>query len=240
MKKVFLTVIVLLTITACSEPNPFLDKIKEKVKEDALGAEMNYQNISFNWVDTLTVGKQIEKLSAKYNDGINTILNNNYYSEEILNKEALIKLRGFENRVRSAPKGFKNYEEFAFANRDASSFISDLCNQFEETDKILNDWDNIEKGNLNLIRVATWFYEREDSFNGKKRGDWDAVLGLVDILEELKTKKDKLLGQNTNEIIEYKAYNVYKINNPLLNGTEVEVKRHFIFDKELNIIRTED
>jgi len=65
-------------------------------------------------------------------------------------------------------------------------------------------------------------------------------LGLVDILEELKTKKDSLLGQNANEIIEYKAYNIYKINNPLLNGTEVEVKKHFIFDKELNIIRTED
>ena len=33
---------------------------------------------------------------------------------------------------------------------------------------------------------------------------------------------------------------IYKINNPMLNGAEVEVKKNFIFDKDLNIIRTED
>jgi hypothetical protein len=29
-------------------------------------------------------------------------------------------------------------------------------------------------------------------------------------------------------------------HNPMLNGAEVEVKKNFIFDKDLNIIRTED
>jgi len=45
---------------------------------------------------------------------------------------------------------------------------------------------------------------------------------------------------DANEVMEYKALNNYTINNPLLNGAEVDVKRYFIFDKELNIIRTEE
>ena len=63
---------------------------------------------------------------------------------------------------------------------------------------------------------------------------------MVKELEELHSKKEALLERDSNEIIEYKALNVYNINNPMLNGAEVEVEKHFIFDKDLNIIRTED
>ena len=240
MKKIII-ILLIVPMISCTEVNPNLDKIKVKVKEDAMGVEMNYKSISFNWVDTLSVGKQIAKTTAKYDDGINTILNNNYYSEDILTKKALMKLRGFEDRVRgSTPKGYKSYEAFAFANRDASPFISALCNQYEETDRILSDWDNLEKGDLSLIRVATWFYEREDSFNGNSRGDWSVIIDMVNMLEKLQSEAKLLSERDSNEVIEYKAYNVYTITNPLLNGAEVEVKKYFIFDNELNIIRTED
>ena len=240
MKKLILLLMLSATLMSCSEPNPYLDKIKEKVKQDAMGIEMNYNSISFKWTDTLTVGKQIAKITAKYDDGIKTILNNNYYSEDILTKKSLMKLRGFEDRVRNTPKGYKSFEAFAFANRNASSFISDLCNQYEETDRILSDWDNLEKGNLSLIRVATWYYQREDKFNGNSRGDWSLVTDILNSLGELQSEKNSLSEKDSNEVVEYKAYNVYTINNPLLNGAEVEIKKHFIFDNELNIIRTED
>jgi len=44
---------------------------------------------------------------------------------------------------------------------------------------------------------------------------------------------------NQNDIIEIKALNNYKINNPLLGGAEVDITKYFIFDKDYNIIRKE-
>ncbi|MDB4228804.1 hypothetical protein N9786_00760 [Flavobacteriaceae bacterium] len=238
MKKILL--LSLATLISCSEANPYLDKIKAKVKEDALGVEMNYESISFQWKDTLTIGKQITKVAAQYDDGLNSILDISYFSEDLLTKESLIRLRNFENRVRNKPKGYKNYEKFAFSNREASSFISNYCDQLEETDRLLSNWDNLGKGNLNVIKNALWYYEREDEYNSRSRGDWNLVKNMVKELEELHSKKEALLERDSNEIIEYKALNVYNINNPMLNGAEVEVEKHFIFDKDLNIIRTED
>lgn len=240
MKNLLLLFIIAVALTSCSESNPYVDKIKVKVKQDALGVEMNYKSISFKWVDTLTVGKQISKIESEFEDGLNSILNISYFSNEILTKEALIKLRGFEDRVRNAPKGYKSYEAFAFANRDASSFISALCNQYEETDRLLSDWDNLEKENLSLIRVATWYYEREDEFNGNSRLDWSVIKDAINSLEELRSQKENLFKEDLNKVIEYKAINEYTINNPILNGAEVEIKKHFIFNSELEIIRTEE
>ena len=239
MKK-YLLLLSLATLIACAESNPYIDKIKIKVKEDALGVEMNYESISFQWKDTLTIGKQITKLTSQYDDGLNSILDISYFSQDVLTKEWLVRLRNFENRVRNTPKGYKNYEAFAFANRKASSFISEFCDKIEETDQLLTDWENLGKGNLNLIKNALWYYEREDRYNSRSRGDWDAVKGMVKELEKINAEKEILLGRDSNEIIEYKALNIYKINNPMLNGAEVELQKHFIFDKDSNIIRTED
>ena len=237
MKKILL--LSLATLISCSEANPYLDKIKAKVKEDAMGVELNYKNISFQWVDTLTVEKQTTKLSAQFDNGINTILDFYYYSEDMLTKKKLIKLRGFENRVRNKPKGYKNYEEFAFANRETSSFISSLCDQFEETDRLLGDWNILERGNLSLIKNATWYYEREDQYEGRSLFDWSLITNMVEELEKLQSEKDVLSKKDPNEVIEYKALNVYNINNPMLNSAKQELEKHFIFDKDLNIIRTE-
>ena len=74
MKNLLLLFIIAVTLTSCSESNPYVDKIKVKVKQDALGVEMNYKSISFKWVDTLTVGKQISKIESEFEDGLNSIL----------------------------------------------------------------------------------------------------------------------------------------------------------------------
>ena len=243
--KNILFLLVIATAISCSSDGEFTEKIKQKVKTDALGVEMNYQSISFQWIDTLTVNKQLTKGLAAYEEMLNPLLDYSSFSEEVLNKEKLIELRNWENEQRNTPfmfsgKKYKNYEEFAFANRDASTFISDLCYQIEITDKILNEWDNLEKGNLDLIRNAIWYYERQDKYyNTNSKPIWKSAITLIDELEKLQAENDRLSKMDANEIMEYKALNNYKINNPLLNGVEVEVSKFFIFDKELNIIRTE-
>ena len=245
MKKLVLLVLAIATFSCSDNNGEYIEKIKQKIKNDALGVEMNYKNISFQWVDTLTVKKELAKGTAKYDELINPILNLNYFSEDELTKEKLVELRNWENKNRKTPfifgsKKYKNYEEFSFANRDASSFISDFCNQIEESDKLLNDWENLNKGNLSLIRNALWYYERQDNFyNSSPKTIWKEVTTLVNHLEEIKSKNDRLSKMDSNEVIEYKALNNYTINNPLLNGAKVDVKNYIIFDKQLNVIRKE-
>lgn len=247
MKKlVFLLGLAIATIS-CSSNGEYIDKIKLKVKNDAMGVEMNYKSISFQWIDTLTVKKQLAEGIAQYEEEVKPLLDYSLFSEEVLTKEKLVELRNWENKQRGTPfKSFdgtkyKNYEEFAFANRDLSSFISDLCNQIEKTDKILTEWDNLGKGNLELIRNAIWYYERQDGYyNTSPKTIWKSAITLIDELEKLQVENDRLSEMDANEVMEYKALNNYTINNPLLNGAEVDVKRYFIFDKELNIIRTEE
>jgi len=62
MKK-FLLLLSLATLIARAESNPYIDEIKIKVKEDALGVEMNYESIFFQWKDSLIIGKQAGEIA---------------------------------------------------------------------------------------------------------------------------------------------------------------------------------
>ena len=83
-------------------------------------------------------------------------------------------------------------------------------------------------------------YDIFDEFNGNSRLDWSVIKDAINSLEELRSQKENLSKEDLNKVIEYKAFNEYTINNPLLNGAEVEIKKHFIFNSELEIIRTEE
>tara|TARA_B100000795_G_C22660340_1_gene383839 strand:+ start:85 stop:834 length:750 start_codon:yes stop_codon:yes gene_type:complete len=246
MKKSLFLLGLAFAIISCSSNAEFTDKIKQKVEKDAMGIDLNYKNITFQWLDTLTVQKQLAKGISQYNEGIAPVLNaSSIFSENNLTKDKLIELRNWENEIREKPfrfmgKKYKNYVEFAFANRSASSFISELCDQIEKTDKLLTDWSNLGKGNLELITNAIWYYERKDTYNNSTpKSTWGQLTTLIKVLEEIQIENNRLSKMDANEVIEYKALNNYKINNPLLNGAEVDVKKYFIFDNQLNIIRTE-
>jgi len=59
-------------------------------------------------------------------------------------------------------------------------------------------------------------------------------------LKALKVEIDSLSILNPNKVIYYKAFNTYKINNPILNGAEQELTKYFLFDDQFNIIGKED
>jgi hypothetical protein len=245
MKKliyIFLTVF----IVGCSGDlnQVHIDKIKQQVKESAMGIDLNYKNVNFKWVDTLTVKKQSTLLISSYDIGVSTILTSPYFSKDKLTKKEFISLRNWENGIRNSPfisgdKKYKNYEEFIFSNREMSSFIADLCNQIEISDKLIKNWDSLEDGNLELIKNSNWYYKRQASYNGTSEDFFNSITTIVKALEEVQTEIDSLSDLNPNDIIEVKASNNYKINNPLLNGAEQELTKYFIFDKDYNIIRTE-
>jgi hypothetical protein len=268
MKKINLITLILLGgLLSCSSPNdPFIEKIKQQVKEDALGVEMNYKNIEFKWVDTLFVSEKLNPLRADFNTRIQKITDIEYFvkdnfkkgkvfSKSYLTKDRFLELRNWEVKVGHPNKnpygggqaiwikdGYKDYYEYAFANRTASKWITELCEQIERTDALAKNYDSIEEGDLQLMDNVLWFYTRIDNYESSKNPDqlWTAVGNEIAQLKQIKGQIDSLSTLDPNKIIFYKTLNTYKINNPLLNGVEQEMRKYFLFDESLNIIGKED
>jgi hypothetical protein len=250
----------------CANPNAeYIEKINKQVKEDAMGVELNYENIQFQWTDTLRVGEKLASLDEQFNERLKSIMEIEFYvkdnfekgkifTKDYLTKDRFTELRNWELTVRNSNENsydgqgslgsdnHKDYFEYAFANREASSWLSELCNQIEETDSLLTIYDELEDGNLGMIQNALWFYKRIESYHTdlKPSDLWDKVGTELTELKELKTEIDSLTSLDPLQVIHYKALNTYKINNPELNGAEQELKRYFIFNAQYKIIGKED
>ncbi|MDY0144252.1 MAG: hypothetical protein RBR97_20405 [Bacteroidales bacterium] len=247
----------LLALTfGCSNPNSeCIDKIKQQVKENAMGIEMNYRNIEFQWVDTLHVNEKLASLNEQFDERLKNILDIEFYVKdnfetgklfkmEYLTKDRFTELRNWEKHNRGIPfnKEYNDYYKFAFDNRNASAWLYEFCNQIEETDSLLNNYDNFEDGNLDLIQNALWYYKRIDDYHSNKNSHdiWDNVGSEIKDLKKIKIMIDSLSELEPNKVIHYKALNTYKINNPLLNGAEQEIKKYFIFNSNFEIIEEEE
>ena len=257
MKKINFIALGIIGLTiSCSNPDKeYIGKIKQQVKEDAMGIEMNYENINFQWSDTLFVKERLGEFQENYENRLNTVLGLEYYvqdnfekgkifSKKYLTKKRVAELRNWEKNIRGIPfnKDYKDYYKYAFAKRDASNWLSELCDQIEETDSLLGKYKSIEEGNLQLIGNILWYYDRIDSYksNNKPNVIWNKVSTELGELKEIKTEIDSLSLLNPDKVIYYKALNTYKINNPILNGAEQELKKYFLFDDQSNITGKEN
>lgn len=252
---------------SCSNPdNQYLEKIKQQVKEDALGVNLDYKNIDFQWIDTLLVSEQLEPLKQNYKDRVHVLLNLEHYikdnfkkgmvfSKSYLTKNRFLELRNWELKVGHpntnpysgstaswVKDGYKDYYQFAFANRNASEFIAELCDQIELTDELINSYDFIKDGDLGLMNNVLWFYTRIDHYESSKSPDplWTKVSDELSELKIINYQIDSLSKLDPSKVVYYKAANTYKINNPLLNGVEQEIKKYFLFDENLNIVGKEE
>lgn len=255
--RISLLILVLFALfTSCSNPDKiYIDKIEDHVREGALGMDMNYKSISFEWVDTLFVKDEISELEDVVSKGMDLLLNfeyfvkdnfepGNIFSLSYITKDRLIELRNWEKNNRGIPfnEDYNDYYEFAFANRTASGWISELCDQIEKTDSLLNVYDKIENGDISLLKNVLWYYERIDNYESNNIPDriWSTIAQHIDNLSKGQAELERLQSQNPQSVVHYKALNKYTINNPLFGGAEVQLARHFYFDKDFNIIHAED
>ena len=93
MKKVLILLMIGI-IVSCSNDSKYIEIVKQKVKDDALGIDMNYKNISFQWMDTLTVGGKLKTGLDLYDEMLNKLLSSSYFSNESMNKENLNRITG--------------------------------------------------------------------------------------------------------------------------------------------------
>lgn len=220
MKKINLIALLFAGLAiSCSNPNKeYIEKIKLKVKEDVMGVEMHYKNINFQWTDTLFVKERLSEIKQNYNDRLNTVLDLEYYakdnfekgkvfSKSYLTKNRVEQLRNWEKNNRGIPfnKEYKDYYKFAFTNRDASEWISELCAQIEETDSLLNNYESIKEGNLKLLENVLWYYIRINDYYSNHNPDeiWTKVSAEFAQLREMEVKIDSLSTLNPEQVIYY-------------------------------------
>jgi hypothetical protein len=249
----------LLALTfGCSNPNSeFIDKVKQQVKDDAMGVEINYKNIEFEWTDTLYVKQQLATLSEQFDERLKTIMDFEFYikddfkkgmifTKDYLTKDRLIELRNFQNKVRDylyPNSEYKSYYEWLF---DKNNCDSEWCNTLRREilymDSIINNYNDLKETDLDFLKSICWHYKYIDSYNSNKNPDviWDKIDNEISELKDLKVKTDSLATLDPNMVIHYKALNTYKINNPILNGAEQELKKYFIFNSQFEIIGKED
>lgn len=263
MKKIkFLLFALFISIlSGCSNPNAiFIDTIKEKLKRDAMGIELNYKNIMFQWVDTLFVHERLSLLDSIYNQTINDLLNTEFFvhdnlergkifSLEYISIDRLTELRNFQKNVRSNmyPRGGHNdYYEYLFDENDKNYCRTDWCNELrsrlQSIDNLISNYEQLKEGDLTLLENVIWHYERIDSYenNQKPNPIWQNAFDVVNSLVEIKSQIDSLSTIDPHSVIHYKALNRYKINNPLLGGVEQEFARYFIFSSDFEIIEYQD
>lgn len=252
-------------VFGCSDPNnKYIEKVKKRVKDDAIGVELNYKSISFNWIDTLYVREIQTELNNEYNKHKNTILKTELkikdigrgkvFSKSFLTTEKYTELRNWEKNVGHpnvyswgstaswVEDGYKDYYEFAFANRSKSIWLEELCVQINQTDSLLAVYDKIEDGDLVFTENVLWFYKGIAHFHNQKNYSklFKLISKTIGEMKKIKTKTDSLSTLNPEQIINYTAQNIYTINNPLLNGAEQELKVNFIFNSNFEIVDREN
>lgn len=254
IKKYSLIFIVFYLVTGCSDPNqPYIDSIREKVQSDAMGFDLNYQSIEFNWVDTLKINDKINRLETAYSEKLKEILDLEYhvydnherdyiFSKKYISEQRLLELRNWEDNMRGMPfNEYDNYTEFAFSNRNQSEWLQNYTSTVEKTDKLINKYESLNDGNLELIRNAVFYYERIDSFhNNRNVSDlWGLVRSQIYTLESLSKEINSWSEKNPNEVIHYVAENKFQINNPMFNNAEQQITDKFYFNKNFEIIKRE-
>lgn len=257
-QKINIFISFLILFYGCSNPNSeFIAKIKQQVKKDANGVELNYKNIKFEWTDTLYLKQQLQTLNEEFINRLKTITNFEYYipdnfekgmifTKDYLTKDRLIELRNFQNKVREYmyPKSdYETYYEWLFTDDNCESeWCNTLRNEIFYIDSIINNYNDLEESDLDFLKSICWHYKFIDSYYSDKSPDviWDKISTEISELKEINEVIDSLSNIDPHMIINYKALNTYKINNPILNGAEQELTKYFIFNSQFEIIGKEN
>lgn len=208
------------------------EKIRQRVKEDALGLEMNYKSISFEWQDTLYVSeviKSIQNLVVSLPD----VESVEIFSDEFITKENLLKLRNWEDNKRGVPfnKEYRLYTDFAKNNTDKSAWLKELSDRIAKTDEILSKWDSVsvvENNSIVWLHLIEYYRTIDKFYTSRPQ--------LTELWDELEAQINNIKGKAPNDVVSYRALNVFTINNPAFNSVEQELKQYFVFNSDFEII----
>jgi hypothetical protein len=168
------------------------------------------------------------------------------FSKNYLTKERLTEIRNFQNDVRESmypSDGYKNYYDWLLEEKNCDSeWCKRLRKEIIFLDSVIQNFENFYHSDLNFLKAICWHYKYIDSYYSNKNPDpiWEKIEAEIIDLSIVKSSLDSLAILEPEKVIYYKALNTYKINNPIFNGAEQEIKRYFFFNSNKEIIGREE
>ena len=231
--KTVITVFFILCVS-CSSNKQYTEKISAKLKADAMGLDLNYKSLEFKFTDTLTVKEQIKNHQDTLSAMCNEINAAELLAPDYLTKEKLIKLRNQEQELRSDNN---YYDKYVFTDEYNSEWIIELRTQLNRTDSLISIFDALGDCNTGLWKNVIWYNIRRANYYENDYIDyWNYMLDKVKEADSYNNKLDSLNNLSPDNVIHYKAFNRYQINNPFVNNTLQEIEAYIYFDENLNII----
>ena len=234
MKPVKFTLLLLIfTLVSCNPNKEFIEKISSRLSDDALGVDLHYKSLEFEFIDTLYIGE----LQTEAQDDLSAIKHDlgsvPTLSEVSLTLDLLKKLRNQELELR----GNNSYYDFLFSDDCYSDWCETLRNQINQTDKLIEEFPTMTD-ELPYWNNIVWYHIRREQFygNSDKVEFWNSVQDAIDEATLLQTKVDSLAAFPENTVVNYTAHNRYEIVNPLLNNVKQTLDEYFIFSKDMELV----
>lgn len=191
------------------------------------GVDVKYKLISYNIIDTLTIGEAIDSFS----------LNLPIIEKE--NIEDFKKLRNQEFQDFRDP----GYEEDVMHGKlkDASEWCTEIREITEKSDSIISVWDKVTKYSYDYnylhwwyLRRAAEYYEYDYELRSNINQAFDLVVQSKKQFEDI----NKLLSFNPQDKYGYIVIHKYSIHNPFVNN-RIEIVNKVYLDNDMNYIKHE-
>ena len=207
--RILLAIGLAMTIAACESPTKrYEDKIAQLVKNDAMGFEVNYKSLEFEWIDTLTIES---KTMAQYD----------LVQESKNNIKVPNKMKSGYQYVTGVLGSWLEIDK-KYDGKKSKSHTQTLS-KFEEMYK------------TDSIQAILYFLDEADKYIGLKGSPYVYQQSLIEYTQNQK-EYERLDNLPQSQVIQYTARNKYTITNPMFNNAKQEVEGYFIFDPDFNII----
>ncbi|MBK8519019.1 MAG: hypothetical protein IPL55_22860 [Saprospiraceae bacterium] len=138
----------------------------------------------------------------------------------------------------------KDYYKFIFSGECVSDWCRELKSKLISIDKFIEKDTIIQTEKLEFYLTLLWFYKINIKAEGRVFDELKRNYTFVENgLKGLIPTNDRIIELKLlpeNDIIHYKFYNKFQINNPIFNNAEQTLEQYFYFDKDLNLFKRED
>lgn len=215
-----------LTFVSCGRKSEIEKRLEAHVIEQGNGIIKDYNLKSID-IDTITVGGRIKQLSTELDwadvepdsSVLRTLRNRDFIEFHYFNP---------------------NYEEQVMRGeyKDASEWCTELRVVTEKADSLLAAWPTVKKYNYDYLWLIAWYGDRKEQYYGI-----DDSWSMHPTVEEQKAALNEMAGLQTaqsDSIVGYDVVHKYSIVNPLLNNATVNISQKVRFDRNLNILSSEN
>lgn len=227
---------IILFLVSCNSNKEYLEKIKEKINSDAMGFDLKYRSIDFQFRDTIYIKDIKDSLLLVINRTLAPLQRD---SDFIIDLDTPVRLKKIKEKIINKEKILdkfyslegKSYHQMDIVVKELLVTIDSICANFSIKSNqyfILKTVIKYRENQATRLKL----YDIASSYNKLKEE--------IDKAEINNKTIDSLSAFSEIKPAYYKAYNKYTINNPLFGGTKQTLESVFVFDESKNLIERID